>query len=147
MWEIMLWIAAAIVPTFVAIYVMVRLAELWYGKRLESSLRAVESITTGWGVPYDWERRRRQRISRLLNDNPSEARQVAVQAQERCLRRLDGLIRLVEAGAFSPSPETREQIVTALRHERQRWAGGEWFRLMGLDSMQRERTEQNGQAT
>lgn len=132
MGQILLWIVAAMAPTILAIWLMVRLAEVWLGRRLDQNLRAAQTIATLGIAPDGWVRGYRRRIARIKERDANQARKLAEKARRNCLRRLEGLIRFYENVPMADGPEVRTQIVRALQHAQGRWSGEEWFALMGL---------------
>jgi hypothetical protein len=96
-----------------------------------SRFRAVEWIVNNGRPPDAWLEPHARRMEQLRRDgagNDALARE-GRRAQQRCLRDLDQLIQLMKDGSFFDSPDTKADVLEALRERRSAWAAADWRAL------------------
>jgi hypothetical protein len=101
----------------------------------ESRFRAVERIVNDGHPPDAWLEPHARRMEQLRRDGaaPGAIARESRRAQQRCLRELDRLVQLMKDGSFFDSPDTKADVLDALRERRAAWAA-DWRSLTGWDA-------------
>jgi hypothetical protein len=121
-----------------------QLAVRWAGKQLTGDLvarlRAGETVVNDEQLPESWLAPYRARITGLRSSGKGESEIAAVglAAHKHCLSELDKLIRFYEKTNLADSPDTKENLLLAMREQRARWAASSWQALLAANQTDQE---------
>lgn len=130
--EVFLALALLIAATIFLTQLIFRVGTRKLVDQLEARVRACEQIANGKTVPDAWLRPYRERAAagRRSGGHADALGRAAAQAQKRCTRQLDDLIRFYEHTNLVDSAETRRVLLALLREQRTRWGTLDWAAVL-----------------
>lgn len=132
--EVFLALALLIAATIFLTQLIFRVGTRKLVDQLEARVRACEQIANGKTVPDAWLRPYRERAAARRSGGQADALgRAAAQAQKRCTRQLDDLIRFYEHTNLVDSAETRRVLLASLREQRTRWGTLDWAAVLDVE--------------
>ncbi len=131
-WVVILLLAALLGAIFALYVVAMRRIAGQALSQFEARFRAAEEIVTTGRVPRAW----REEVARQIREiearsgEAAEIERAGGKAKQELLRRLGYLRRMFEAGRYYDSPETKREVLEALRERQAEWAKMPWRELL-----------------
>jgi hypothetical protein len=124
--------AALTVGSVLLIKLMANWSEGWFVHSITSLLDDAGCIVNEGKLPEAWVRPFCRRIEAIRRKGGSESKmeRVGHQARQRCLRKLDGLIKFFRERNVTDSEETRKFLLTSLQERRVWVATASWQDLL-----------------
>ena len=133
--QIILFLVVFSAAVILALYLATRWAGALFTKELTGYLSAGESIVNHQRIPDAWLLSYRRRIAAMRQAGKSEREieAVGLSAQSRCLHEFDKLIHFFERNNLTDGDETREEVLAAMRIQRDLCERASWLALLSPD--------------
>ena len=124
--------AALTVGSVLLIKLMANWSEGWFVHSITSLLDDAGCIVNEGKLPEAWVQPFRKRIETIRRKGGSESKmeRVGHQARQRCLRKLDGMIKFFRERNVTDGEDTREFLLTSLQQRRAWVATAPWQDLL-----------------
>ncbi len=134
--QIILFLVVFAAAVTLALYLASRWASALFTKELTGYLSAGESIVNHERIPDAWLLSYRKRSAAMRQAGKSERKieAVGLSAQTHCLHEFDKLIHFFERNNLTDGDETRADVLTALRTQRDLCERASWQALLAPDS-------------
>lgn len=105
-----------------------RITEKYVVRILDTRFTSLEQIVNDHRVPDVWLRPFRKKLGAARSAGAGDANltRLGLRAQQRCLRKIEGLLDYATSVNFTDTRETKDIIVKELKAQREQWETMDW---------------------
>jgi hypothetical protein len=128
MLEVFVVVGVSVAIVTVGLYFSGRWAGNLFTGDMHKNLEAGEALVNYERVPERWLKPHRKRIDKLKAEGAGQATidKAGREAKADVVGKIDNLIRFFQGTNLTDTPDTRDELMTLLHAQRERWASANW---------------------